>query len=197
METLITLQLPGSVQISQLSDKKVETSHKRALFSEMGDTLGRWVDREAKARGIKQGDITVVIILRGGMLLFPAFYHQLPSAKFAFVACKREGATRRVVYSEVPRSDSCRLVVYLDPFVATAKTMLYVIRHVRQMCPATVVEFACCVVSSGKGAEMLSEQNITLVGFDFRQGITDLGWLIPDFGSLDAGDLACGTGNQS
>lgn len=190
----ITLGWPPRFPLSRLSDESADIAEKRVLLASLGDNIADWASREVVRRGLRESSVTIVIVMRGGMLLFPAFYRQMANSCYGFVACQRSGEQRQLTYSEVPRFGSCRLVIYVDPFVATGQTMLHVIRHIRDLYSNQIEEIACCVACSRSGAVVLQEEGVTVAGFDLEQALTPSGGVSPDFGRLDAGDLVSGGG---
>lgn len=146
----------------------------------------------AKAHSFYQEEIVVIIVMRGGMLLFPSFYKTLNNAKFGFLACKRKGEEREIIYSEIPDLSMCRLLVFVDTFIATGKTLNESMRYVRKLNTKKTDEIVCCIISSFNDNFISTLELNNLVGFDLSQTVNANGWLLPDFGGLDAGDLLIG-----
>lgn len=132
-------------------------------------------------------------ILRAGMGLLDGMLELVPAARVAHIGLYREPRTLKAVeyYFKAPADVADRLVIVIDPMLATGHTAVAAIDRLKEH-GATQIRFVC-VVAAPQGVEVLRSHHpdapIWTASID--QGLDDHSYIIPGLG--DAGDRIYGT----
>ncbi|RMG85882.1 MAG: hypothetical protein D6712_08720, partial [Chloroflexi bacterium] len=98
----------------------------------------------------REGDALCVVILRGGLLLYPAFFTRFLNMNFALVDVKQAADNRVINYDAWPKRDTYRLAIYLDTIIGTGKTIQTVHGVVESRYKIDEV-LVCSLISSRQG----------------------------------------------
>jgi uracil phosphoribosyltransferase len=132
-------------------------------------------------------------ILRAGLAMAEGMLDLVPSARIAHIGLYREPATLQAVeyYFKTPEDVDQRLVIVVDPMLATGHTAIAAIDRLKE---AGVQDMRfVCLLAARAGAEALHAAHpdvpIWTAGFD--ETLNDHGYIVPGLG--DAGDRTYGT----
>ena len=132
-------------------------------------------------------------ILRAGMGLLDGMLELIPAARVAHIGLYRDPETLVAVeyYFKAPEDIADRLVIIIDPMLATANTAVAAIDRLKER-GVTNLRFVC-LVASPEGIERLKahhpEVPIWTAAIDER--LNEHGYIVPGLG--DAGDRLYGT----
>ncbi len=132
-------------------------------------------------------------ILRAGMGLLEGMLELVPSARVAHVGLYRDPKTLTAVeyYFKAPEDLADRLVIVLDPMLATANSASAAIERLKEA-GAKNLRFVCLLAAPEGIAKLRGEHPdvpITTAAIDLR--LNDHGYIVPGLG--DAGDRIYGT----
>ena len=137
--------------------------------------------------------LVIAPILRAGLQMAEGMLDLLPSARLAHVGLYRDPMTLQAVeyYFKTPEDCHERLVIVVDPMLATGHTAIAAIDRLKE---AGVCEMRfVCLLAARPGAEALRAAHpdvpIWTAGMD--ETLNDHGYIVPGLG--DAGDRTYGT----
>lgn len=132
-------------------------------------------------------------ILRAGMGLLEGMLELVPSARVAHVGLYRDPKTLTAVeyYFKAPDDISDRLVIVLDPMLATANSATAAIERLKEG-GAKNLRFVC-LLAAPEGIEKLRGEHpdVPIVTAAIDEHLNDHGYIVPGLG--DAGDRMYGT----
>lgn len=132
-------------------------------------------------------------ILRAGLAMAEGMLDLVPSARVGHIGLYREPVSLQAVeyYFKTPEDVEDRLVIVVDPMLATGHTAIAAIDRLKEA-GATEMRFVC-LLAARHGAEALREAHpdvpIWAAGID--EVLNDHGYIVPGLG--DAGDRTYGT----
>ncbi len=132
--------------------------------------------------------VLLLPILRGGLLMYPAFSKLFRSAAVGLVQIVRNGDDREVVYENLPPGIQPEVVLYLDPVASTGRTIQRAARLLFERYRASK-HIACVIAAAREVKGCLRAANVDLEGISTDEESLD-GLVVPDLGARDAGDLA-------
>ena len=194
-------------KLTEMRKKTTPTNHFRQLLREISLLLAYEVTRElplseikietplieATAPSLDGKKLALVSILRAGNGLLDGVLDLIPSARVGFVGLFRDEKTLKPVqyYYKVPGNLSERLVIVVDPMLATGNSASAAIDLLKQS-GATKLKFLC-LLAAPEGVKTLQEKHgdvqITTAALDEK--LNDIGYILPGLG--DAGDRMYGT----
>jgi len=194
-------------KLTLLRDKETSTRSFRALLREISVLLGYEVTRDLPLADIKiqtpVGPMTgktiagkklvFAPILRAGMGLLDGMLELAPSARVSHIGLYRDPKTLKAVeyYFKAPSDIAERLVIVLDPMLATGHTAVAALDRLKEV-GVTQIRFVC-VVASPEGVDVVRSHHpdveIWTAALDER--LNDHGYIVPGLG--DAGDRIYGT----
>lgn len=132
-------------------------------------------------------------ILRAGLGFLDGMLDLVPSARVAHIGLYRDAETLEAVeyYFKAPHDIADRLVVVMDPMLATGHSAIDAIRQLKNR-GATNIRFMCLVAAPEGAANLkaaLPDISIWTAAIDER--LNDHGYIVPGLG--DAGDRIFGT----
>ena len=132
-------------------------------------------------------------ILRAGLAMAEGMLDLVPSARVAHIGLYREPTTLQAIeyYFKTPEDVADRLVIVVDPMLATGHTAIAAIDRLKEA-GAAEMRFVC-LLAARPGAEALRAAHpdvpIWTAGMD--EELNDHGYIVPGLG--DAGDRTYGT----
>jgi len=137
--------------------------------------------------------LALVSILRAGNGLLDGILELIPSARVGFVGLYRDEETLKPVeyYFKVPTELSERLVIAVDPMLATGNSSVAAIQRLKDA-GAKNIRFLC-LLASPEGIARMKEAHpdVPIVTAAVDSHLNDNGYIVPGLG--DAGDRMFGT----
>jgi uracil phosphoribosyltransferase len=194
-------------KLSLMRRKETSTASFRTLLREISTLLCYEVTRDlplepypietpvAAMEGVRLEGKKLVLapILRAGMGLLDGMLELIPAARVAHIGLYRDPETLVAVeyYFKAPEDIADRLVIIIDPMLATANTAVAAIDRLKER-GVTNLRFVC-LVASPEGIERLKahhpEVPVWTAAIDER--LNEHGYIVPGLG--DAGDRLYGT----
>ncbi|TBW39234.1 uracil phosphoribosyltransferase [Siculibacillus lacustris] len=132
-------------------------------------------------------------ILRAGMGLLEGMLDLVPSARVAHVGLYRDPATLTAIeyYFKAPEDMEDRMVIVLDPMLATANSATAAIERLKQA-GAKDVRFVCLLAApEGVARLRAAHPDVPIITAAIDDHLNDHGYIVPGLG--DAGDRIYGT----
>ncbi len=137
--------------------------------------------------------MALVSILRAGNGLLDGVLELIPSARVGFVGLYRNEETLKPVeyYFKVPSDIDKRLVIALDPMLATGNSSVAAIDKLKEA-GASNIRFLC-LLAAPEGVARMKEAHpdVPIVTAALDEGLDENGYIYPGLG--DAGDRMFGT----
>ncbi|TFL17779.1 uracil phosphoribosyltransferase [Jannaschia formosa] len=137
--------------------------------------------------------LALVSILRAGNGLLDGILELVPSARVGFVGLYRDEVTLEPVeyYFKVPELLSERLVIAVDPMLATGNSSAAAITKLKEA-GATDIRFLCLLAAPEGIARMKqAHPDVPIVTAAVDEKLNEKGYIVPGLG--DAGDRMFGT----
>ncbi len=194
-------------KLTILRDKETSTRSFRQLLREISVLLCYEVTRDLpladveietpvarmKGRTIAGKKLVFAPILRAGMGLLDGMLELVPSARVAHIGMYREPKTLKAVeyYFKAPLDVAERLVIVIDPMLATGHTAVAAIDRLKEH-GVTQIRFVC-VVASPQGVDVVRghHPDVQVWAASVDEGLNDHSYIVPGLG--DAGDRIYGT----
>jgi uracil phosphoribosyltransferase len=209
MEQHLTVVTHPLVQhkLTIMRDKETSTNSFRRLLREISQLLAYEITREMEmttrrietplcpmdAPTIDGKKLALISILRAGNGLLDGVLELIPAARVGFVGLYRDEETLKPVqyYYKVPSELSTRLVIALDPMLATGNSSVAAIDLLKKS-GATNIRFMC-LLAAPEGIERMKEAHpdVPIVTAAVDEKLNELGYIVPGLG--DAGDRMFGT----
>ncbi|MHA2503969.1 MAG: uracil phosphoribosyltransferase [Candidatus Kariarchaeaceae archaeon] len=161
------------------------------------DTTVKTPLSEAKVKKIKQG-VTVISVLRAALPMVDAVFEEFADASLGVASASRgemldtEGKQFEIKsdYMKIPPLEG-RIVILVDPMLATASTILYILEEISKESPKMVVLLSA--IASQYGVDMIETQfpEVKIYVAAIDEVLNSKGYIVPGLG--DAGDRACNT----
>lgn len=149
--------------------------------------------QEMQAPVLAGRKLALVSILRAGNGLLDGMLELIPSARVGFVGLYRDEETLQPVqyYFKVPTELQDRLVIAVDPMLATGNSSVAAIDLLKQA-GATDIRFLC-LLAAPEGVARMKEAHpdVPIVTAALDSHLNDKGYIVPGLG--DAGDRMFGT----
>ena len=137
--------------------------------------------------------MALVSILRAGNGLLDGVLELIPSARVGFVGLYRDEETLKPVqyYFKVPTELNDRLVIAVDPMLATGNSSVAAIDLLKGA-GATNIRFLC-LLAAPEGVERMKEAHpdVPIITAALDERLNEKGYIVPGLG--DAGDRMFGT----
>ena len=137
--------------------------------------------------------LALVSILRAGNGLLDGMLDLIPSARVGFVGLYRDEETLEPVqyYCKLPGEISDRLVIAVDPMLATGNSSAAAIDLIKEQ-GATNIRFLC-LLAAPEGIKRMHEAHpdVPIVTAAVDERLNEKGYIVPGLG--DAGDRMFGT----
>lgn len=137
--------------------------------------------------------LALVSILRAGNGLLDGVLELIPSARVGFIGLYRDPATLQPVqyYCKVPADLEDRLVILLDPMLATGNSTARAVELLKER-GANRIRFLCLLAAPEGVARMAAAHpDVPIVTAAIDERLNDHGYIVPGLG--DAGDRMFGT----
>ena len=137
--------------------------------------------------------LALVSILRAGNGLLDGILDLIPSARVGFIGLYRDEATLKPVeyYFKVPDGLEDRLVICVDPMLATGNSSVAAVDRLKQA-GARNIRFLCLLAAPEGVARMReAHPDVPVVTAALDSRLNDKGYIVPGLG--DAGDRMFGT----
>lgn len=194
-------------KLTVLRDKTTSTRTFRAVTREISLLIGYEVTRDlpltladietpigpTRSPVIEGKKLVFAPILRSGMGMLDGMLELVPSARVAHVGLYRDPETLGAVeyYYKAPADIAERVVVVLDPMLATGHTAVAAIDRLKEQ-GASTIRFAC-LLSARQGVETVrgAHPDVPVWTAAMDEHLDDHGYIVPGLG--DAGDRIYGT----
>ena len=194
-------------KLTLMRDKNTSTGQFRQLLREISQLLAYEVTRglpmttrsietpmqQMDAPVIDGKKLALVSILRAGNGLLDGILELIPSARVGFVGLYRDEETLQPVqyYFKVPTELEDRLVIAVDPMLATGNSSVAAINLLKKA-GAKKIRFVC-LLAAPEGIARMKEAHpdVPIVTAAVDSHLNDHGYIVPGLG--DAGDRMFGT----
>ncbi|MEC3862492.1 uracil phosphoribosyltransferase [Mesobacterium sp. TK19101] len=194
-------------KLTLMRDKGTSTAGFRRLLREISQLLAYEVTRELplttqnietplqemEAPVLAGKKLALISILRAGNGLLDGVLELIPSARVGFVGLYRDEETLEPVqyYFKVPESLEDRLVIAVDPMLATGNSSVAAIDLLKNA-GATNIRFLC-LLAAPEGVARMKEAHpdVPIVTAAVDKQLNEKGYIVPGLG--DAGDRMFGT----
>ncbi len=209
MDSQITIVDHPLVQhkLTLMRDKEQPTAYFRQLLRETALLLAYEVTRDLPletkrvetpievmdAPVLSGKKLCFVSVLRAGNGLLEGMLDLLPSARVGHVGLYRDPETLEAVeyYYKVPQDIAERLVIVVDPMLATANSGIAAVDRLKQG-GARQLKFVCLLAApEGVAAFTAAHPDVPLYTAALDRELNDHGYILPGLG--DAGDRIYGT----
>lgn len=194
-------------KLSILRDRNTSTSMFRQLLREISQFLAYEVTRdlplttrtivtpmcEMEAPMLTGPKLALVSILRAGNGLLDGLLELVPSARVGFIGLYRDEATLEPVeyYRKLPERLSERLVIIVDPMLATGNSASAAIDRLKEA-GAQDIRFLCLLAApEGIARIQTAHPDVRVVTAALDERLDGKGYIVPGLG--DAGDRMYGT----
>ncbi|AXQ92553.1 uracil phosphoribosyltransferase [Cereibacter azotoformans] len=137
--------------------------------------------------------LALISILRAGNGLLDGILELVPAARVGFIGLYRDPETLKPVqyYAKVPEALEDRLVIAVDPMLATGNSSVAAIDLLKEK-GAKNIRFLC-LLAAPEGIERMKEAHpdVPIVTAAVDEKLNDHGYIVPGLG--DAGDRMFGT----
>ncbi len=194
-------------KLTIMREKDTSTASFRQLLREISQLLAYEVTRaipmttkvietplgEMEAPTLAGKKMALISILRAGNGLLDGVLELIPAARVGFVGLYRDPETLQPVqyYFKVPEDLGGRLVICLDPMLATGNSSAAAI-DLLKAAGATDIRFLC-LLAAPEGVARMKEAHpdVQIVTAALDERLNDHGYIVPGLG--DAGDRMFGT----
>ena len=194
-------------KLTLMRDKAVSTKGFRQLLNEIGMLLAYEVTRDLPLElvevetplatfmspTISGKKLVFAPILRAGVGFLDGMLNLVPSARVAHIGLYRNPETLEAVeyYFKAPADVADRLVIVMDPMLATANSAVAAIEKLKGR-GVTDIRFVC-LLAAPEGVERLTRAHpdVKIWTAAIDEKLNDHGYIVPGLG--DAGDRMFGT----
>jgi len=194
-------------KLTLMRDKEVSTKGFRQLLNEIGMLLAYEVTRDLPlelveietpltkmmAPSISGKKLVFAPILRAGVGFLDGMLNLVPSARVAHIGIYRDPETLEAVeyYFKAPADVADRLVIVMDPMLATANSAVAAISKLKAR-GVHDIRFVC-LLAAPEGIERLTKAHpdVQIWTAAIDEKLNDHGYIVPGLG--DAGDRMFGT----
>jgi len=137
--------------------------------------------------------LALVPILRAGLGMVDGVSRMIPNARVGHVGLYRDHDSLKPVpyYFKIPKQIDQRLVLVLDPMLATGGSAVYAIAELKKA-GAEAIQFLCLVAApEGVKAMLDAHPDVRVFTAALDRELNDVGYILPGLG--DAGDRLFGT----
>ena len=194
-------------KLTLMRDRSTSTAGFRRLLREISLLLAYEVTRELdltqttietplcemQAPVLEGKKLALISILRAGNGLLDGILELIPAARVGFIGLYRDPETLQPVqyYSKVPAELDARMVIVVDPMLATGNSSAAAIDLLKEK-GARNIRFLC-LLAAPEGVERMRQAHpdVPIVTAALDERLNDHGYIVPGLG--DAGDRMFGT----
>ncbi len=194
-------------KLTYLRREETSTAGFRRLVKEISQMLAYEVTRDLPTENIRiKTPITeidspvisgkkqcIVSILRAGNGMLDGMLELLPAARVGHIGLYRDPETLEPVeyYFKVPEDIADRMVIVVDPMLATGNSAVAAINRLKEYGVTTVK--LVCLLAAPEGVQTMLEQHpdVVITSASLDEKLNDHGYIVPGLG--DAGDRIFGT----
>ncbi len=194
-------------KLTYLRREETSTAGFRRLVKEISQMLAYEVTRDLPTENIRiKTPITeidspvisgkkqcIVSILRAGNGMLDGMLELLPAARVGHIGLYRDPETLEPVeyYFKVPEDIADRMVIVVDPMLATGNSAVAAINRLKEYGVTTVK--LVCLLAAPEGVQTMLEQHpdVVITTASLDEKLNDHGYIVPGLG--DAGDRIFGT----
>lgn len=139
---------------------------------------------------IQPNQVLFSVLLRGGAMMYPGFLAAFPEADFCMVALRRTAGgfgAPKAIYCSGSHHSRYKCTVFLDCISGTGRTILQAQTALKATTQSDL-HLAAVICSTRTAQKALSQAGIGIFGYSLNETL-DGPLVLPDFGSLDAGDI--------
>ncbi|MGB0797727.1 MAG: uracil phosphoribosyltransferase [Planktomarina sp.] len=194
-------------KLTLMRDSKTPTNQFRQLLREISHLIAYEVTRDLptelrevetpltkmQAPVLAGKKLALISILRAGNGLLDGVLELIPSARVGFVGLYRDEATLKPVqyYFKVPDGMAERMVIAVDPMLATGNSSVAAIDLLKQA-GAKNIKFLCLLAApEGIATMQAAHPDVDIVTAAVDEKLSEIGYILPGLG--DAGDRMFGT----
>ena len=148
---------------------------------------------EMSAPALAGKKLALISILRAGNGLLDGVLELIPSARVGFVGLYRDERTLEPVeyYFKVPTELQDRLVIVLDPMLATGNSIVAAVSKLKEAGACRIR--ALCLLAAPEGVRRMKDAHpdVPIITASLDERLNDVGFILPGLG--DAGDRMFGT----
>ena len=148
---------------------------------------------EMSAPALAGKKLALISILRAGNGLLDGVLELIPSARVGFVGLYRDERTLEPVeyYFKVPTELEDRLVIVLDPMLATGNSIVAAVSKLKEAGACRIR--ALCLLAAPEGVRRMKDAHpdVPIITASLDERLNDVGYILPGLG--DAGDRMFGT----
>lgn len=194
-------------KLSLMRSKDTPTDNFRRLLREISQMLAYEVTRDLPLENVEietpvatiaapmisGKKLCVISVLRAGNGILDGMLDLLPNARVGHIGLYRDPATLEPVeyYFKVPEDIAERLVIVVDPMLATGNSAAAAITRLK-LRGAVSIKFVC-LLAAPEGIKVLQEAHpdVSIITASIDQCLNEHGYIVPGLG--DAGDRLFGT----
>ena len=194
-------------KLTLMREKDTSTASFRRLLREISlllayeitremELTSKWIEtplQEMEAPILEGKKLALVSILRAGNGLLDGILELIPAARVGFIGLYRDPETLKPVqyYCKVPAELEDRLVIVVDPMLATGNSSVAAIDLLKEK-GAKNIRFLC-LLAAPEGVARMKEAHpdVPVVTAALDERLNDHGYIVPGLG--DAGDRMFGT----
>ena len=134
---------------------------------------------------VKESEVVFIPILRAGLGMLEGALEVIPNAKVGFIAAKRNEKTlkARIYYERLPEIKG-KIVVILDPMLATGGTLETVLREIKKQKPKVIKSVH--VIASPEGSLRIEKKfkDVELFIGKIDEKLNARGYILPGLGDM-------------
>lgn len=194
-------------KLSYMRSQDTTTDNFRRLLREISQMLAYEVTRDLpteqitvktplatiQAPTISGKKLCMVSIMRAGNGMLDGMLDLLPGARVGYIGLYRDPQTLLAVeyYFKVPEDLAARLVIVVDPMLATGNSAVAALHRLKQA-GAVTIKYVCLLAApEGLAALQAAHPDVPVTTAAIDERLDDHGYIIPGLG--DAGDRMFGT----
>ncbi len=194
-------------KLRYLRDKNTPSREFKNLLSEISSLMVFEITRDLKLKPVQietpiatttayevDDHIALVPILRAGLGMVDGIHELIPTAKIGHIGLYRDETTLqpKEYYAKLPVDVAERLVILLDPMLATGNSIIYAVDLLKNKFKVKRIKVVS-IVAAPEGVSNVFEHHpdIQVYSAALDQGLNENGYIVPGLG--DCGDRLFGT----
>jgi len=194
-------------KLTLMRSEDTTTDNFRRLLREISQMLAYEVTRDlptelvtiktplaiTESPAISGKKLCLVSIMRAGNGMLDGMLDVLPAARIGHIGLYRDPETLEPVeyYFKVPEDISERLVILVDPMLATGNSAIAALNRLKETGAGTIKYVCLLAAPEGIAALSAAHPDVPITTTAIDEYLTDHGYIIPGLG--DAGDRLFGT----